>query len=82
MAQSAVSTGQSAAEAMKSLRPPVFYMEQRAFSARLRNWSLAKLSRALDLLLQAECDAKTTGAPQKEIIERVAFQIAALASRR
>ncbi|MEO0397876.1 MAG: DNA polymerase III subunit delta [Pseudomonadota bacterium] len=80
-AQKAVSAGASPAEAMKRLRPPVFYKEQRAFSDRLRRWPLSRLERANALLVETELSAKTTGAPQKEIIERAAFQIAGLAAR-
>ncbi len=81
-AQAYLDQGMSPPEAMKKLRPPVFYMEQRPFTARLRAWRPASLETVLSLLLTAECDAKRTGAPQREIVERAAFQIAAMGGRR
>lgn len=79
--QELISGGMSASDAMKRARPPVFFTEQRAFAARLRKWPNPKLARAANDLLEAECAAKSTGAPQREIIERVSFRLAAMAVR-
>lgn len=76
-----ITAGSSAADAMARLRPPVFFMEKKPFEARLQRWSKGKTERALDLLVEAELAAKTTGAPQREIVERTALQLAALARR-
>jgi len=80
-AQNLVATGTSPSEAMKRLRPPVFFMEQRPFEARLRKWPLRRIDKALEMLLDAEMAAKTTGSPQQEIIERTALRIAAMTGR-
>lgn len=80
-AQALVANGASPSDAMKKLRPPVFFMEQRPFEARLRKWPLKRIDKALELLLEAEMAAKTTGAPQQEIIERTSLRIAAMAGR-
>lgn len=80
-AQARIADGASPADAMMKLRPPVFFMEQRPFQARLRRWPLGRLDAALDLLVEAELDAKTTGAPQKEIAERTALRLAMMAGR-
>ena len=80
-AQGRIAGGASVGEAMMKLRPPIFFMEQRPFEARLRKWPLARLDAALDLLVEAELDAKTTGAPQKEIAERTALRLATMAGR-
>jgi DNA polymerase-3 subunit delta len=77
-----VARGESASEAMKKLRPPVFFMEQRAFERRLHRWSAAKVEKAQEMLLETELAAKTASAPQQELIERTAFRLAALAARR
>ena len=68
--------GESASSAMKKLKPPVFFAEQRAFENRLRKWPLRRLDLAARMLIDAELDAKTTGAPQREIVERTALRIA------
>ncbi|WP_425410507.1 DNA polymerase III subunit delta [Hyphococcus sp.] len=73
--------GDSAAAAMKKLRPPVFFAEQRAFENRLYKWRGAKIDNALRMLVDAELDAKTTGAPQREIVERAALRLALMARR-
>ncbi|MEE2690212.1 MAG: DNA polymerase III subunit delta [Pseudomonadota bacterium] len=80
-AQTMIAGGMSPDMAMKRLRPPVFFKEERAFAQRLRRWPLADLDAALDLLIEAELDAKTTGAPQKEIAERAAIMLALRAAR-
>ncbi len=76
-----VEAGDSPAGAMKKLRPPVFFAEQRAFEARLHKWRGARLDAALRMLIDAELEAKTTGAPQKEIAERAALRLAVMAQR-
>ncbi|MFQ5564271.1 MAG: DNA polymerase III subunit delta [Parvularculaceae bacterium] len=80
-AQAFVAKGETPASAMKKLRPPVFFAEHRAFEARLRKWPRARLARAQRLLVDAELDAKTTGAPQREIVERAALRLAVMARR-
>jgi DNA polymerase III subunit delta len=76
-----VERGESAASAMKKLRPPVFFAEQRAFEARLYKWRGAKLDKALRMLIDTEFEAKTTGAPQRELVERAALRLAIMAGR-
>lgn len=80
-AQRLIDTGESPASAMKKLRPPVFFAEERAFQNRLSKWRGAKLDRALRMLIDAEMDAKTTGSPQREIVERAALALAVMGSR-
>jgi len=78
-AQCLIEAGETAQGAMKKLRPPVFFGEARAFEARLKRLSRPALERAVKLLVEAELAAKTTGAPQDEIVERAALRIARLA---
>ncbi len=75
-AKSYVEAGESASAAMKKLRPPVFFAEQRAFESRLRKWPLRRLDIAARMLIDTEFEAKTTGAPQREIVERAALRLA------
>jgi len=74
-AKAHMEAGESAAAAMKKLRPPVFFGEQRAFEDRLRKWPMRRLDMAARMLIDAEMEAKTTGAPQREIVERAALRI-------
>ena len=80
-AQSLIGDGTPASAALKKLRPPVFYAEERAFQEQLRKWPLARLEAALGNLLETEHAAKTTGAPQKELVERAALRLAMMAAR-
>lgn len=80
-ARALMADGASAETAMAKLRPPVFFMEKRAFEDRLRRWPLNRLDMALELLVEAEIGAKSTGLPDEEIVERAALRIAALAGR-
>ncbi|MEM9706584.1 MAG: DNA polymerase III subunit delta [Pseudomonadota bacterium] len=72
-ARAAVDAGASPAHAVDKLKPPVFFKEKAAFQARVNRWTTDRLKAALDALLQAEIAAKTTGAPQREIVERAAL---------
>ncbi|MEM9618464.1 MAG: DNA polymerase III subunit delta [Pseudomonadota bacterium] len=76
-----IDAGDNPASAMKKLRPPVFFTEQRAFENRLYKWRGAKLDKALRMLLDAEFDAKSSGAPQREIVERAALRLSRMAGR-
>lgn len=80
-AQGLITAGDPPSAALKKLRPPVFYNEERSFHAQLKKWPLPRLEMALANLLQAEHDAKTGGAPVKEIIERTALRLSAMAGR-
>ncbi len=78
-AKAHMEAGESASAAMKKLRPPVFFAEQRAFENRLRKWPMRRLDLAARMLFDAELEAKTTGAPQREIVERTALRLALMA---
>ncbi len=76
--------GKSAQDAMKSLRPPIIFMRADQFRAQLNLWPGARLTRAFDILTQAELDCKTTALPAEAICGRALIQIgqAAKAARR
>jgi DNA polymerase-3 subunit delta len=66
-------------EAMRSLRPPVFYKFEGRFLAQLRLWSPRRLGEALSRLNRAEIDLKTSAQPKSAIAERALLDIAGLA---
>ncbi|MBT8471894.1 MAG: DNA polymerase III subunit delta [Marinicaulis sp.] len=74
-------SGDSAAAAMKKLRPPVFFAEQRAFENRLYKWNTGRIDSAIRMLTDTELAAKTTGAPQRELVERAALRLAVMPGR-
>lgn len=77
-----MSEGLPAAEAVKRLRPPVFWKEAGALARQAEAWSGERLAWALARLLDAEAACKRTGAPQALLCERALTEIAARAARR
>ncbi len=72
--------GESAERAIKALRPPVHFKIEKALSTQSRNWPSARLTRAMDILLEAERACKTTGLPGEAICGRALMRVA-LAAR-
>lgn len=56
----AVMSGQSVETAMEALTPKVFYKQEAAFTAQVKNWSLSALEAAMGQLLTLEGQMKTT----------------------
>lgn len=74
-----VAAGRTVEAAMASLRPPVFFAAQPAFRRQLAQWSAARLADAVQLLLEAEADCKSAGAPAQAICARALLRIAGAA---
>ncbi|MDP6705449.1 MAG: DNA polymerase III subunit delta [Alphaproteobacteria bacterium] len=79
LAAAAVARGESPEQAIKRLRPPVFFKQQGIVRGQLGLWSLARLGRALELLTEAEIQCKTTGMPAEAVAHRALMQVAAAA---
>lgn len=75
-------SGESAEGALRSLRPPVFRMQERAFLGQLRIWPGSMLSRALSQSLEAEKQLKTAGAPVDAITGRLLLALSGYAGKR
>lgn len=56
-------SGQSVDQAVKALRPPLFFKQANAFKAHVGRWHTTKLNTALQRLAMLEAQCKTTGAP-------------------
>ncbi|MHA1598475.1 MAG: DNA polymerase III subunit delta [Alphaproteobacteria bacterium] len=76
-----VASGKNVKQAMKSLRPPVFFAHENAFAGQLNRWRTDRLAAALDLLSHAEIDCKTTGMPTEAVCGRVLMRIAQMGRR-
>jgi len=81
-AVTAMGAGATPDQAMRSLRPPVFFKQQDAFLNQLRRWQPKTLSRARDELIRAEIDCKSTGMPDEAVCERALMRLAAMAGAR
>lgn len=76
LANALIAKGQAPGQAVKSLRPPVFFKRESRFTGHLRIWTNKKLAAALDLVTEAELDCKTSGQPDKAICGRTLLRIA------
>lgn len=72
-----VANGLSADQAMKALRPPLFFKAADQFRANLSHWPLGHLQRALQILLEAEKDCKSGLAIPETLAHRAMIKIAA-----
>lgn len=76
MARGLMGGGMNPDQATKSLRPPVMFKLADAFKRQLALWPENKLTRAFDVLTQAELDCKTTGLPEDAICGRALLTLA------
>ncbi len=74
--------GKSVDQALGQLRPPVHFKATPRMKGQVQRWALDRIATALDLLLAAEMDCKSTGLPADEICGRALMQIARAAGRR
>ena len=71
-----ITQGTNTEQAMKSLRPPLFFKAADQFRANLNNWAVPTLQRALQILLEAEKDCKSGLAVPETIAHRAMIKIA------
>lgn len=76
LAQARIDSGMSEDEAMRSLRPPLFFKLQERFKRQLRLWPERRAAQALELLVQAELNAKRTGLPPEAVCRDALLRIA------
>jgi len=74
-----LNNGEAPDQAMKALRPPVFFKTRDRFRRQLNRWREQQISKGLSLVLTAEQECKKTGSPDVAICGRTLHQIAALA---
>ncbi|MGE3769805.1 MAG: DNA polymerase III subunit delta [Bdellovibrionales bacterium] len=77
MVQSLIAGGQNANEAMKSIRPPLFYNQTGRFQQQLRRWTLPRLTQAVSRLHETELQCKSTGYPADLLVRQLALLLAA-----
>jgi DNA polymerase-3 subunit delta len=75
LARGHVDQGMSPGEAIGKLRPPVFFAEKDRFQLEVSRWPSRKIERALEILMEAELDCKTTGNPADVICARALLSI-------
>lgn len=75
-----MSDGAGMDDALRTLRPPVFFKREAAFRAAVRRWELGSAAAALDRLFQAEKECKRTGSPAETICRNAVLAIAGRAA--
>lgn len=81
-ARSMVDGGMDTEGAVGKLRPPVFFRAKPAMVAAVGGWNSARLANALDRLLRAEIECKTTGMPDQLMCARAVLALSMAAPRR
>ncbi len=71
-----IAQGLTADCAISGLKPPLFFKVKSAFRTQLRLWSPERASSALQRLMDAERDCKTTGFPAETICHRTLLALA------
>lgn len=61
--QAKITAGESTEQAMKALRPPVFFKQENAFKTQINRWNINRLDKAITKLMDLEYQCKQTGAP-------------------
>jgi DNA polymerase-3 subunit delta len=81
LAASRIASGASPDEALRAVRPPVFFKQQDRFKAQLGTWPVRRAAAALESLTRAELNSKRAGLPQETILREALFSIARAARR-
>jgi DNA polymerase-3 subunit delta len=79
-AAAAQQDGKGAEQAIAGLRPPPHFRVAGRMRGQLSRWPPDKLATAMELLLNAEIDCKTTGLPAVELCGRAVLQLARAAA--
>jgi DNA polymerase-3 subunit delta len=79
-AAGAIASGVSVDGALAQMRPPVFFKVKPAFERALRAWRVDDLTRAIEMIADAEVQCKS-GAPDETVVWRTALRIANAARR-
>ncbi len=81
IAQGEMARGMDADGAMARLRPPVFWKEKGPFKSQLMRWPLPRLTAALERLLDAEIQCKSSGMPGELVAQRCLMALAQMAAQ-
>lgn len=70
-----VDEGTPISDALRQLRPPVFFKERDAFTSQVRGWQSGRLIAALNYSVRAEAACKKTGSPDFSIAAKACLDI-------
>jgi DNA polymerase-3 subunit delta len=70
-----VAGGQPPERAFDALKPRIIFKFKSQFQAQMRQWRLDRLAGAMELLMEAEIECKSTGLPAAQICHRALIRI-------
>ena len=70
--------GQNVEQAVKGMRPPLFFKQAPIFKAQAQRWSLKNISRVLTRLMELEAQCKTTGMPAQTLCAQAVLSISSI----
>ena len=82
LAGSKVEAGESPVQVVSAIKPPIFFKLKDSFARQLRRWPTGQSLRALDHLLSAETECKSSGLPDQTICRRTLASLAFSAKSR
>ena len=74
-------SGQSVSEAMKQIKPPIFFKEVNAFKSQIKNRNINKVDRALEILTESDLLTKTKPGLGKSLIGNIIIRLANVAKK-
>lgn len=78
--RSDVDAGQRLDDALRSIRPPLFFKQKDSFSRQVRSWSRGQLDQALRRISEAAKAARLTSSLEDVIAERLILALASMAA--
>ncbi len=81
LARGLMATGASAEDAVRALRPPVFFKRVGEFNRALRRWDAARLLAAMAEARRVEASCKQTGVPDTLLVRRLLLVLARQSAR-
>lgn len=78
----AVQAGTSIPDAVKAIKPPVFFKRQSLFEHQLRLWPAPAIEKAIDMLVDLETKAKDGHSPALLLLARAVLSLSAQAHQR
>ena len=81
LARGHMAAGESAEEAVRMLRPPIFFKRATEFTRALLHWDAARLAQAMTEARRVELACKQTGAPDSLLVRRLVLALARQGAR-
>ncbi len=78
LTRSKMEEGQNVEQAVKGMRPPLFFKQAPIFKAQAQRWSLKNISRVLTRLMELEAQCKTTGMPAQTLCAQAVLSISSI----